>query len=433
MSMNKRVLKIFLISLCSICWLAQMNTTARQNAVAQTTAATDAPVVERDSSGRVRVRIERGNKVFLGNRTTGRITVTGWDGDTIEAIAVSERGTEMVRVWTDSTSSGTVLALKADYADSDSLQSDMLEMRREGAEIRREAMEARRAERQERREEREMRSFELPQMPPASNMPPTPNTTPTPQPSPTPVPTPALPAQMSMALSRPFEIHLEVKLPRNTEIDVIKVVRSDVEVTGITTPLTISGDRSSIVLKQVGAVEVRTRSGNVQVEQASGLVDVVTTSGSIRVKNAGADVRALSINGAIEIRCARGRVDVANTDGPIELVRVGGDVDANAANSSVHFTGAVRQDGRYYLKSMSGSVEMTLPANNQGFTAALSTYRGTIENDFPLKIKQSSESGALNHRTVGRFGDGRAQITLDSFEGLVKLSRVAPNAMSSCN
>ncbi len=402
--MNKRVSKIFLISLCCMMWLARTYGAAQSGIErAQTTSVqpSSEPVVERDSSGRVRVKAARGEKVLLGNRTTGRITVTGWDGDTIEALAVSSRGAEMVRVWTDVTPSGTVLAIKADYADSDRL--------------------------------REERPFGLQQQPGEMSTPAQLPATQTPTPSPSPASTPMRPGgQMNVIERAPFEIHLEVKLPRNAELDVIKVMRSDVQVTGINTPVTVSGDRSSIVLKQVGAAEVRTRSGNVEVENASGLVDVITTSGAISVHNAGADVRALSISGPIEIRCARGRVDVSNTDGPIELLRIGGDVDANAASSSVHLTGVVRAEGRYYLKSMSGRVEMTLPANSQGFTAALSTYRGTIENDFPLKIKQSSEPDALNHRTIGRFGDGRAQIMLDSFEGLVKLSKAAQGALPDC-
>ena len=57
--------------------------------------AQDAPPVERDAEGRTaRVRLERGGKIEVGNRTTGRIVVRAWDHDYVEAVATSERGTE---------------------------------------------------------------------------------------------------------------------------------------------------------------------------------------------------------------------------------------------------------------------------------------------------------------------------------------------------
>jgi hypothetical protein len=84
---------------------------------------------------------------------------------------------------------------------------------------------------------------------------------------------------------------------------------------------------------------------------------------------------------------------------------------------------------------MSGSVEMAVRDKTPGFTAALSSYRGTIENDFQLQIKQSTEQhqeGDVNRRIVGRHGNGQAQITLDSFDGRVKLAKLAPGALKEC-
>lgn len=98
--------------------------------------------------------------------------------------------------------------------------------------------------------------------------------------------------------------------------------------------------------------------------------------------------RAVSIAGPIEIKCSDGRVDVSNTDAPIELVNINGDVDAIATNSSVRFTGKLRDGGRYHLKSMSGRVEMLLPANPSGFSATPSFYRGLVESAFNLTLSR---------------------------------------------
>ncbi|MBA2733581.1 MAG: DUF4097 family beta strand repeat protein [Acidobacteria bacterium] len=351
----------------------------------------------------VSVRLERGGKVTVDNRTTGRIVIIGWDKDTVEARATSERGVEAVRFSVRGDSSDRSVWLKADYA---------------------------KVEKPETR-------------PDVSLATPVPSLNPeNPAPLSAELPRQARLPEISsqdtvidppMRDDRPLEVHLEVRVPRYAEIEVIKVIRSHVEVTGVETPVVVLGDKGDVILKNVGAVEVRTRTGAVGVDNTSGLVDVVTASGPVRVRHVRGDVRVLSIGGQVEIECARGRVNVDSASGLIRLDNIFGDVDANTSNSDVFFTGALRKDGRYHLKSMSGAVEMSLRDNPPGFTAALSSYRGLIENQFQLKIKQASPpEEAINRRIIGRYGDGQAQITLDTFDGKVKLSKLAPGAVKDC-
>lgn len=333
--------------------------------------ACSAPAVSQESReferhyARASLNVERGVRITLGNRTTGRITVNGWDHDVIEAHAVSPRGDEVVIVRRSGIQGNERLFLKADYADLDHAPTLRL------------------------------------QDPPTIE-------------------------------GKSVKVHLELNVPRYTLIELIEVWRSDVDITGVGTLISISGDQSSIVLKRVGAAEVNTRSGNVEIDGVNGLAMVATTSGAIRVSNAGNAVRAISITGPIEIKCARGRVDVANTEAPIELVNIDGDVDAIATNSSVRFTGNLRDGGRYYLKSMSGRVEAMLPANKRGFNATLSSYRGIVETDFTFSAKQAASHTTQNRRLVGRVGNGSAQITLDSFEGLVRLSKIERAGIADC-
>ncbi len=316
--------------------------------------------------GRVSINVARGVKVFFDNRTTGRITVKGWDRDVIEARALSTRGDEVVVVKTSEESSGKRISLKADYADRDQPDAPT-------------------------------NPLDEPPQSEGSNL----------------------------------QVHLEVSVPRHTEIGLIEVWRSDVEVSGVETLVAVLTQRSTVLLKDVGAAEVRSRSGNVEIDGINGLALVMTSSGAIRVSNSKNAVRAVSIAGPIEIKCSAGRIDVSNTEAPIELVNIDGDVDAIATNSSVRLTGKLRDGGRYFLKSMSGRVEMLLPANPSGFNATLSSYRGIVESDFELSTKQSPSDAAHNRRRVGAYGNGKAQITLDSFEGFVRLTKLS--TMPTCN
>ena len=368
----------------------------------------------------VNIKLDRGDRIAVDNRTTGCIRIIGWDKDFIEARATSERGEEAVRFSVEGGPSEKRIWLKADYA---------------------------------KREE---------------------NETPRPEPEPAPEPTPVKPTSPTLPTAptkttisppgqfgltnmqihipnligkpeisssdepplhdgQPIEVDLEVRVPRYAEIEVIKVVKSPVEISDVDTPLLILGARGDVVLKNVRAAEVRTRSGAIEIENASGLVDLVTTSGSIRVHRSSADVRVFSINGPVEIECASGRVNVDNTNGTVNLTNIGGDVDANTSNGNITLTGAIREDGRYNLKSMSGAIEMAVADRAAGFTAALSSYSGIIENEFDLKVKQASEhEEKLNHRIIGSYGSGRAQIMLDTFDGKINLHKIAPGGMKEC-
>lgn len=375
---------------------------------------------ERGKDEQVTVKLQRGDKVAVDNRTTGRIVIIGWDKDEVEARATSTRGVELVKYAIAGDSPGKSVWLKADYA------------------------------------KRKVPDALLPQPKPETSSPqlkpePVPRAVAEPPNISTGVvvkPAPSdVPKQIRMPSSaddgdvisppiregRPMEVDLEVRVPRYVEIDVIKVNKSGVEITGVETPLNIFGDNAGVILRNVGVAEVHTRSGIIDIEKASGFVDVISTSGPIRVRNAGGDVRAFSISGDVVIECSRGRVNVDSTSGSITLTNIHGDADATTSNSRVFFSGPISPDGRYHLKSMSGSVEMAIRDKPSGFTATLSSYRGVIENEFQLKINQASQHEEnVNRRIVGRFGNGQALITLDTFDGRVRLTKLAQGTSNDC-
>jgi hypothetical protein len=402
--MNERMLKILFITAATAgCLLALASASVMAQQVTSAEGST-AAAVTRGREGQITVKLERGGKVSVDNRTTGRIVVIGWDKDTVEARATSERGIEAVRFSVQGDSSDRTVWLKADYARAEKFENEP-----------RPAVPAATSE---------------PSTAPENAAPPA-----------------GLPKQIRMPGTstedevddppmrdeRPLEVHLEVRVPRYAELEVIKVIRSYVEVSGVETSVLVLGSKGDVSLKNVGAAEVRTRGGAVAVDNSSGLVDVVTVSGPVRVRHAGGDVRVLSSSGQVEIECVRGRVNVDSASGLVRLDNIFGDVDASTSNSDVLFSGALRKDGRYHLKSMSGAVEMALRDKPPGFTAALSSYRGLIENEIKLNIKQASQhEETINRRIIGRYGDGQAQITLDTFDGKVKLGKLAPAEVKEC-
>jgi hypothetical protein len=361
--------------------------------------------VQRET-GRMSFTPERGSRIAIGNRTTGRIRIIGWERDAIEATATSERGAEIVKVERTVSESGIRFYVTTDYAPENN--ASIVPLPR--------SLPTNRS---------------ISPEPGASASAPRPAASPTPTPHPPSAPPSTPDDDFFGFFFRPREINIEVKLPRNSDIETINVMRSEVEVTGVESHLQVSGARSDIRLSHVGSVAVRTRSGDVHVENAAGQVNVLTANGNVRVQTAASDVRVVSIGGEIDIRCVRGRVEANNTDNTITLDSIGGDVEATTTNGNINFTGALRPDGRYRLSSTAGQMEMRIPENTSGFTATLASYMGgRAISDFPLTPVAPAEG---TRRTTGRYGNGRAQITLDTFNGSIWLRRAAMGTMENCN
>ncbi|HKC63844.1 MAG TPA: DUF4097 family beta strand repeat-containing protein [Pyrinomonadaceae bacterium] len=372
-----------------------------------------------ESNAPVNIKLDRGDRISVENRTTGHIRVIGWDKDFIEAKATSERGEEAVRFSVEGDSSAKRIWLKADYAKREEPQTPRSEPK---PEPKPEATPLKRAP------------------PPLPKAPAKPTIGPPGQfrlPSTFDKPGISYSDGPPLRDGQPIEVDLEVRVPQYAEIEPVKVVKSPVEISDIDTSLSIFGDRGDVILKNVREAEVHTRNGAIEIENASGFVDLVTTSGPIRVHRSGGDVRVFSINGDVDIECASARVNVDNTSGTISLTNIGGDVAASTSDGNIKFTGAIREGGRYNIKSMAGAIEMAVPERAVGFTAVLSSYRGIIENDFDLKDKlkdkQASEhKEKVNRRVIGSYGSGRAQIILDTFDGKINLHKIAPGAMKEC-
>jgi hypothetical protein len=245
------------------------------------------------------------------------------------------------------------------------------------------------------------------------------------------------------------EVYLGVKLPRYAEIESAETHNGDLSVTDIDGAVSVSAAHGDILANRIGSLRVETRNGDVSVRgvknslvvrslngdvdtaDIGGSVEIAATSGDINVQNVGANVRANSASGDIQVACAKNRVEVNTASGSLALSGIGGDVDGTTASGSVIFRGQIRANGRYTLKSLSGEVEMFIQPDPPGFTATLTTYSGEIETQFELKIN-SPIRGPINRRVTGVYGNGQAQLALDSFSGTVRIVKGSPAMMREC-
>jgi hypothetical protein len=485
--MKKKTLTALLVALALIHGTA-LNTITR--AQETTPPAGSGSVSINNQSGRVQIKLERGSHVAISNRF-GRITITGWDRDTVEATATSDKGAEAVQV-----------EMTADPAAAHSL----LTLNVPGRPGQRGAFPYVYVNPNINLDPR----IYVPNQNPPNN--PTPNPAPqvqggtpatkakpakpvkakppadnesnviiVPMPDMSDIPMPEIPEaglvregaaspsspprQRSAATAKGTargigggagggagggvgggfggvvassgessgSISLNVKMPRYAKLETLEVRSGDVNISDIDGPVSISSGSSNINVNRVGALEVRARSGNINVDGVEGLVYIAATSGTITVRRTKGDVRATSINGNINIHCIKGRVDASNARGGIILGGVEGDVDASTTDADINFVGAIRPQGRYRLKSMEGRVIMAIPENSPGFTAVLDSYNSDVVTTFPITTETLvGGSMRVNRRIVVKQGNGDAQITLDSFGQTVHLTKLATGATNAC-
>jgi DUF4097 and DUF4098 domain-containing protein YvlB len=220
-----------------------------------------AAAVEQGKS--VNIKVERGLRIAVSNRAGG-ITIKGWDRDTVEATATSERGAETVQAAMTSETSGGRLSLSTNIPENrppvSSLSSDL--------------------------------KINLPVQ---------------------------LGGRRRMSGR---EVHLEVKLPRYVEIESINIDTGDIEVTDMDGPIVnVRSNDGDIRVQDVkGFVNAVTRNGNITIRNVGGDVRSFALLGKINIQCVGGQVEVSNTRGAITLADVGGDVDVNTTGGSIELV-----------------------------------------------------------------------------------------------------------------
>jgi DUF4097 and DUF4098 domain-containing protein YvlB len=207
----------------------------------------------------------------------------------------------------------------------------------------------------------------------------------------------------------------------------------DVTVNDVDGAATIEDKSGTVKVGGVhGALSVKALSGDVYASNVGAGCNLNVASGNVVVKGIGGSVRVYALSGDSHLECIKGRAEVSNASGNITLVNVFGDVEVGTASGDLSFSGPIRADGKYRMKTTSGNVTMSIQAKPPGFSVALSSYSGEMETDFPITVGDPLQRGPVNRKLVGRFGEGQAEIVLASFSGIVRLANGAQGAETNC-
>jgi len=211
-------------------------------------------------------------------------------------------------------------------------------------------------------------------------------------------------------------VSFNLKVPRNVNLDSIKSVSGSIEITDIEGRVVARSVSGSVSARRVGQeVDLDSISGNATVSDAGGRASVHSVSGNVEASGVSRDLEAKTVSGDVRVRQVTGYITAESVSGNVGISDSDpSSVKASTISGDIHFGGSLNADGRYDLKSHSGTVKVVLPPNS-GFALQASTFSGSIDTDFEVRVQ-----GRVEKRTIaGVVGQGGPTLELRSFSGSI--------------
>ena len=123
------------------------------------------------------------------------------------------------------------------------------------------------------------------------------------------------------------------------------------------------------------------------------------------------------INGSLDVTGATGEVHASCINGRLEAHNLSGRADLSTINGHLDAKFDQLRGSSLELKSVNGSVELTIPSDSKAEIEA-STVSGGIDNDFGLHVNHHSFVG---HDLRGELGNGGPRIKLSNINGRIEI------------
>jgi hypothetical protein len=212
---------------------------------------------------------------------------------------------------------------------------------------------------------------------------------------------------------------LRILVPRGQHIEIHQGV-GDARVTSVDADLAVDVAAADVTTQRTrGTLSLDTGSGSVSVSDAQGDVKLDTGSGSVTISNVhGETLRMDTGSGSIEggdIEVTELKADVGSGGVKLERVRAPRvDVDAGSGGTELELLSNIEQ---LKIDAGSGGVTVHLPASLNA-DVDIETGSGGIDTDFAVQVTRMEQ-----RHMVGRIGNGRGRIRIESGSGRVQLLR----------
>lgn len=147
-----------------------------------------------------------------------------------------------------------------------------------------------------------------------------------------------------------------------------------------------------------------------EVKVVNSNVDLSGLDGDVNISTVNGDITAAALSGRADLSTVNGRVEAEGVSGPIDFSTVNGTLDVHMAS--------LQYRQKVSLKSVNGEVILRLPRDAAVEVEAKSVH-GRIRNDFGWEVDEGRYVGRSLRANTGRDG---ARIQLSNVNGAIRIA-----------
>jgi len=210
-------------------------------------------------------------------------------------------------------------------------------------------------------------------------------------------------------------IDYQIEVPRDTEIDA-GVASGGVTIDQVRGPVKCSSASGYVHVYRVDReTQLSAASGSIEVSGIGGILRVSTASGSVDIADVKGDIQATAVSGSIHIVNPGGRVEASNASGSVNVAGANNDVRAHVISGPIDVTGNPSGNRFWDLKTVSGSVDIRVPANSSFLLTADATS-GDIRTNLPVMIEEKGK-----HTLRAHVGNSTGRIEVHTVSGGIRV------------
>jgi DUF4097 and DUF4098 domain-containing protein YvlB len=215
---------------------------------------------------------------------------------------------------------------------------------------------------------------------------------------------------------RHISITYTIQVPHDTEVTA-SVASGSQHIRNVRGPVFVKAASGTIHVEKIDRdAQLSTASGSVTANDIGNDVHVSSASGTITVSNIKGDVRIGAMSGVIRVSQPGGRVDADTSSGEVEIQGAANDVKASAIAGRVYVQGNPGADSFWDLKTVSGTVQFTVPPTANFHLSAEATS-GDIRADIPIVIEEQGK-----HSLRAHMGNGGGRVEVHTTSGDIRVS-----------
>jgi len=214
-------------------------------------------------------------------------------------------------------------------------------------------------------------------------------------------------------------IHIEIESDRNpmgvkSDLDIYVPAGSTVEIEGFQATITASG--------VTGSLKAETVNGSITQSGAAKNVELQSVNGDVDVTKANGRVKAESVNGSVVLHDASGELEASTVHGKLHVL--GGSwhrAELESVAGTVRFEAAIAQRATVSIETVSGGVQLLLPAS-VGAEFAISSFSGAITNELGPAAQKSGKWTPQTELSL-TTGSGGARVTVETLSGAIEIRK----------